>query len=165
MIVEISEYIESGILESYVMGSASDTEIRELLKLKEEHPQIREALYQVEVDFEDLAMNMAIPPAPGTWMKIETEINEITKSTDVESLSIEQGNRRADSKHHRNKYLIDIESKSSHIRVHKLWRWVLAFIFILGKIFLAFAIYFYFANRHSEQQIEELKTKLQEERK
>lgn len=165
MIVKINEYIESGILESFVMGSASDREIRELLKLKEEHPQIREALYEVEVGFEDMAKNMAIPPSDNTWMKIETEINEVIKRPHVEALSIEQEGHSGKYNNRRRQSLIDIESTTSHMRVHKLWRWVLAFIFVAGKIFLAFAIYFYFANRNSEQKIQELKMKLQQEHK
>ncbi|WP_442588913.1 hypothetical protein ACSBL2_23035 [Pedobacter sp. AW31-3R] len=165
MIVKINEYIESGILESFVMGSASDAETEELLRLKELHPQIEEALYQVEINFEQIAMNMAIPPTPAIWSKIETEINEIVRTNDFQALSIEApGRRNNNSRRGRKSDLIDIESTSSHMRVHKLWRWVLAAIFILGKVFLAFAIYFYFANRHSEQRIEELKTELKLEK-
>ena len=165
MIVKINEYIESGILESFVMGSASDVEVRELLRLKEKHPQIREALYEIEIGFEDMAKSMAIPPSDSTWMKIETEINEVIKRPHIEALSIEQGGHSGKSGNRRRGSLIDIESTTSHMRVHKLWRWVLAFIFLLGKIFLAFAIYFYFANRSSEQKIEELQMKLQQEHK
>ena len=165
MIVKINEYIESGILESFVMGSASDNEVRELLKLKEQHPQIQEALYELEIGFEDMAKNMAIPPSANTWTRIETEINEVIKRSHVEALSIERGGHSGRSGGRRKGNLIDIESTTSHIRVHKLWRWVLGFIFLLAKIFLVLALYFYFANRSSEQQIQELKTKLQQEHK
>lgn len=162
MIVKINEYIESGILESYVMGSTSEEETVELLKLKELHPQIEEALYKVETNFEHIAMNMAIPPTPGTWSKIETEINELIIRNDVQALSIEApGYSGNNGKKGRKGNLIDIESTSSHMRVHKLWRWVLGAIFVLGKIFLALAIYFYFANRSSEERIKELKQELQ----
>lgn len=147
------------------MGSASDEEVRELLKLKKEHPQIRQALYELEIGFEDMAKSMAIPPSDTTWMKIETEINEVIKRPHIEALPIEQSGSGRKSNSRRHGSLIDIESTTSHIRVHKLWRWVLAFIFLMGKIFLAFAIYFYFANRNSEQKIEELQMKLQQEHK
>ncbi len=36
-----------------------------------------------------------------------------------------------------------IEASSSHIRVHKSWRWVFIGLFILSKVFLFFAIYYF----------------------
>jgi|GEM_PF-3370875 len=36
-----------------------------------------------------------------------------------------------------------IDASSSHIRVHKSWRWVFIGLFILSKIFLFFAIYYF----------------------
>ncbi len=56
---------------------------------------------------------------------------------------------------------IEVEGTSSHIRVHKIWRWVFGVVFILGKIFLIFAIYFYLENRHAQQEIEQLKRELE----
>jgi uncharacterized protein YpmS len=46
------------------------------------------------------------------------------------------------------------------MRVHKTWKWVFAAVFVLGKIFLACAIYFYLENRQAQQQVKELKSEL-----
>jgi predicted MFS family arabinose efflux permease len=48
------------------------------------------------------------------------------------------------------------------MRVHKVWRWVFAAVFILGKIFLAAAIYFYLENRQAQENIKELKQQLRQ---
>ena len=63
--MKINEYIESGVLETYVLGSASEAEIQELLYLKTKHPQISEALRDLETDIEFIAQKMAVNPPPG----------------------------------------------------------------------------------------------------
>jgi uncharacterized protein YpmS len=51
------------------------------------------------------------------------------------------------------------------MRIHKNWKWVFAAVFILGKIFLAFAIYFYLENRQTQLQLNDLKTELRQLKK
>lgn len=65
----------------------------------------------------------------------------------------------------KNGEFIEVQGLSSHMRVHKLWRWVLAAIFILGKIFLGFAIYYYLESKQAHEQIQELKMELKQIRK
>ena len=162
--VKIKEYIESGALEAYVMGSASEQEVDELLFLKNKYPEVRDALYDLEESLERIAQNMSIPPPPGTWMKIESELNAIVQQTNVNAVEItkirekENGQAKKDSA---GDYL-EVQGPSSHIRVHKIWRWILLAIFILGKIFLGFAIYYFLENRQAKEQIQDLKTELRQ---
>lgn len=159
--VKINDYIESGILESYVLGSASEAEAEELLYLKKKHPQIREALQELEIDLERIAQHMAITPPPGAWIKIEAGINELIRSPESEAQVVKMPpNQSGGSKGRKKGHFIEVESASSHMRIHKIWRWVLGGIFILGKIFLAFAIYFYLSSRQKDEQIKELKMEL-----
>lgn len=164
--MKIKDYIESGILEAYVMGSASSDEISELLDLKTKHPQIEDALYELESDLELIAQHMAITPPPGVWSKIENNINELTKRPETNRLRIQAAPPKESTGKKRKKgQFIEVESQSSHMRIHKLWRWVFGAVFLLGKIFLGFAIYFYLANRQAEEQIKELKTELNQKLK
>ena len=78
--MKIKNYIESGILEAYVMGSASETETQELLLLKEQHPEVANALFDLELDLERLAQQMSINPPPGTLTKIEDAIGDLVKT-------------------------------------------------------------------------------------
>ena len=160
--MEIKEYIESGVLEAYVLGSASAREINELHQLKARHPQIQDALNELQEDLERIAQHMAITPPPGIWNRIEGEINELAKKPDADALKITinpKGNGNHSKKNNTGEF-VEVQGPSSHMRVHKIWRWILAIIFILGKIFLAFAIYFYLESRQTEAQIQELKQEL-----
>jgi hypothetical protein len=160
--MNIEEYIESGILETYVLGAATDAETRELLQLKAQYPQVRHALEELELDMEHIAGEMAIPPSPGTWLKIEESINDLIAITEVATQKYREYNGNghysapADNK---DKY-IEVESLTDYMRIHKQWKWIFAGVFVLGKIFLACAIYFYLENRQAQQQIQELKSEL-----
>jgi hypothetical protein len=161
--VKINEYIESGVLEAYVLGSASEAETRELLYLKEKHPEILEALLDLETNIEYIAQQMAITPPPGTWTKIEANINELVKARDSGPLTIDMPYRdrgQGASKSAKDSQFLEIEAESGHIRIRKIWRWVFAAVFLLGKIFLAFAIYYYIENRHNEKELQQLRMEL-----
>lgn len=162
MNTQIEQYINSGVLEAYVTGSATAAEEREVLRLKEVFPEVKEALYRLEVDMEMLAATMAIPPPPNTWDKIEAEIDEIIlrEKTAPKSFTEREGYNYAPPEPDAGPQYIDVEAESNHMRIHKAWKWVFAAVFVLGKIFLATAIYFYLENRQAQQQIQELKTEI-----
>jgi len=162
-VVEINEYIESGILEAYVLGSASERETRELLNLRTQYAEVDVALLELELDLERIAQNMAITPPPVTWSKIEDSINEIARSSS-NKLKINKPDERTyqpDEKAGKSQF-IEVEGASSHMRIHKLWRWVFAAVFVLGKVFLGFAIYFYLENRQMNLQLQELRSEVQQ---
>jgi hypothetical protein len=163
--MNIKEYIASGIIEAYVMGSASETETHELLYLKAHYPQIEEALEEVENDMERIAQYMAVPPPPNIWERIEDSLNELVVTPEYEPLQkshrFEQDGH--DFKRANSQQFIEVEAESSHIRVHKTWKWVFAAVFILSKIFLICSIYFYLENRQAQQQIQQLKTELKQQ--
>ena len=160
------EYINSGILEAYVTGSASEQEVKELLYMKAKYPEVSFALQQLETDMENIAHQMAIAPPARVWDKISGRIDEIMlRPADAPE---EFATDREDN-HYRNfntgnsgPQYIEVESESSHMKIHRVWKWVFAAVFLLGKIFLGCAIYFYLENRQSQQQIKELKTELQQ---
>jgi hypothetical protein len=157
----IQAYIDSGILETYVMGSASEEEVKELLRMKAKYPEVNEALQQLELDMERIAGYMAISPPPTTWNKIEQEINGLITNPEV---SPEKHTDNGHGTYKPNEY-IEVESAPSHMRIHKAWRWVFAGVFVLGKIFLGCAIYFYLENRQAQTELKELKTELRQLKK
>lgn len=159
--MKINEYIESGILEAYVLGAASEAEARELLYLKAKHPEIQGALVDLEIDMERIAENMAIIPPADTWLKIENQLDELAEIPDFESIPIRRPPDRKGGEHRKSGQFIDVDASSSHMRVHKIWRWLFIGVFILGKIFLGFAIYFYLENRQLKQEVLKLKTQLE----
>ncbi len=62
--MDIKAYIESGIIESYVLGMADDQERAELERLSQQHPEIRAAIEAFELSLEQNAMANAMSPAP-----------------------------------------------------------------------------------------------------
>jgi hypothetical protein len=156
----IKQYIESGILETYVMGIATEEEQKELLRMKEGHPEVREALYQLELDMEKVAGKMAIIPPFDTWDKIEREIDELMARPEIQVEPFTHNGKQFNGQKANGNQYIEVESESNLMRIHKNWRWVFAAVFVLGKIFLGCAIYFYLENRQAQQQIIDLKTEV-----
>lgn len=63
--MDIQAYIQSGIIESYVLGVASAEETKELLRVAGEYPAVKEAIRAAEETFEQNAMKNAITPNAG----------------------------------------------------------------------------------------------------
>lgn len=158
--MNVKSYIESGILETYVLGLASEAEVQELLRYKEEYPEVLQALTGLETDMERLAGSMAVTPPPRIWQRIEKDIEEIARIPETKIVKTGNGQNNHTSNGTNGQQFIEVEGQSSHIRVHRAWRWVFAAVFILGKIFLICAIYFYLENRQAQEQIQQLKTEL-----
>lgn len=168
--VKINEYLESGALESYVLGIATEAEIEELLALKSHHPQIEEALAILESDLERIAEHMAITPPPNTWNRIETSMNELVKRPKMEHPKMEyligdEPVERSRPRSRKSEQFIEVEGENGHMRIRKVWRWVFAAVFVLGKIFLAFAIYYYLENKHTQEEIQQLKMEMRSMRR
>jgi hypothetical protein len=128
-------YIESGILETYVLGLASDVQQDEVERYAQIFPEVSLALKDVETAINQ-QFSASIPP-PSVRQRIqENELNRL-KKWDFNDQSHNKNTKEE------NKYL-EVEVNDTHIRVHKNWRPAFIAVFILSKIFLATALYFYF---------------------
>lgn len=76
---ELKAYIESGILELYVMGQLSAQEQAEVEAMALKHPEIKQELEAIEIAMEQYAQREAIEPAPNLKNKILTQIEQQTK--------------------------------------------------------------------------------------
>lgn len=61
--MDTQEYISSGILESVVLGFASEQEVREVSCLSVIYPEIREEFVAIELSVEKMAFNTAVEPS------------------------------------------------------------------------------------------------------
>lgn len=77
--MNIKEYISSGIVESYVLGFASDEERRVFEQLCRQYPELLQARLEFEMALEKQAMENAIPPGEELRTKIFSEINTSDK--------------------------------------------------------------------------------------
>lgn len=74
--MDIKEYISSGIIESYVMGLASEEEVSVLECIRLKHPEVEHAIQEAQVLLEDLATIQAIKPEANLKQSIWNKIQE-----------------------------------------------------------------------------------------
>ncbi|WP_336514564.1 anti-sigma factor [Pollutibacter soli] len=72
--MDIKEYIQSGVIESYVLGLADPAEVAELQKLRLQHPEIQQAITDFELSLENSAAANAVPVPPDVKAKIFSEL-------------------------------------------------------------------------------------------
>jgi hypothetical protein len=155
--VNTQAYIESGILESYILGLASDTQQKEVERYTQMSPEISLALEDLETVINS-QFSVSIPP-PSVRQRIKEHEDDRLKKWDFN----EQNHQRNETKKEEDRYL-EVEVSDTHLRVHKYWRPAFIAVFVLSKIFLATALYFYFKsdslnkeNLKLQQEIELLK--------
>jgi hypothetical protein len=157
--LNIELYIQSGIIESYALGLVTVPEREEFEQLMPHYPELKAALSDFEYQLELFAIDNEIPPPPEIREQIEARIRE----TPV--VRSEPGRRRNGHSSRSGTTYLNVETSSNHIRVHKAWKTFFIVIFILSKIFLALAIWFYVEYRHARQeakQAQERSTGVQE---
>lgn len=78
--MNIKEWINSGIIESYVLGELSEAEAREVEEMAERHPEVKAEISQTELALEGLARKAAVEPRAGLkddlFSKIDTTTSE-----------------------------------------------------------------------------------------
>ncbi|AFK02132.1 hypothetical protein Emtol_0981 [Emticicia oligotrophica DSM 17448] len=146
------EYIASGILESYILGFASEAEQKEVEHYTHIFPEISLALNDLG-ELINVQFSGKTPP-PNVRERIET----------FEENNIQRWKYHAQAQHENtpsndDKIYIDAVVNDTQIKVHKYWRPAFITVFILGKIFLIAALYFYFKSDSLSKE----NLKLQEE--
>jgi hypothetical protein len=99
------------------------------------------ALSDFEYQLELFALDNEEPPPPEVRERIRARIQDIPAMRPSK-----RGNTRHDGQ--RGERYLHVETSSNHIRVHKAWKTLFIVVFILSKIFLALAIYYYLEYRH-----------------
>lgn len=88
------EYILSGIVESYVLGLASDEERREFEQMCQQYPEVLAARTSFELALEKQAMEHAVHPAPNIKDKIfkQISIGPSAKVISMDTMPVKQSN-------------------------------------------------------------------------
>jgi anti-sigma-K factor RskA len=81
--VNVKEYIGSGIIESYVMGLASESERAEFERMCQDYPEVLAARKQFEERLESYASEHATPPPPYVREKVLKAITMNNQETPV----------------------------------------------------------------------------------
>lgn len=154
--VNMDQYIQSGIVEAYAMGLAEPEEVARFEQLLPDHPDLQKALTEFEIQLEQTALLHQVPPPEDTWNNIRAVLQPgtiIKKRFDEQQ---KQHNTHTASE------FINIQSVSSNqIKVHKMWRWIFLAVFVLGKVFLGFAIYYYLQYRQATMEIQQIRQQIE----
>ena len=136
--MELHHYIESGIIESYALGLATDTEIAELQYMRKLYPELNTEIRLVERRIEIMALTEGVMPPSTLKDRIFQRINweeDRTKEKDKSNYTF-----------------INIQSKNQdYITVHKWWKLFFIMVFIVSKVCLFAAIYFYLKYQQAQE--------------
>lgn len=155
--MENREFIESGYLESYVLGLATEVEKELVSKKLLEDQNISTYLVDLETDIRKYFDGTSVLPP--------SEVREIIHlrnlKTDIKKEKHVFNNASRNDGKKNNEYL-DIEVNDTYIKVHKYWRPAFIAVFVLSKVFLIAGLYYYFKTTSLEQEILRLKTTIQQ---
>ncbi len=139
---------------------ATETEHEQIERLLTSDPALLIHINRLNADLEHHFLQQAVPPPPAIRERLEVQAANHT---------IEKRSRRAYSDFERDaardytetkSNYVDVEVDNTHIRVHKNWRPAFIAIFILSKVFLIAALYYYFKADSQAQEITRLKTEM-----
>ena len=127
------------MLESYVLGLTTDKEKEYVLERVLTDQDLTDYTLELESNIMSFFNQGSVPPPP--------EVREIvqlrTSRRDIQKKKHVYENKSSEQKQKKDEYL-EIEVNDTHIKVHKWWRPAFIAVFILSKIFLIAALYFYF---------------------
>lgn len=145
------ELIESGILESHLMGLANEEEQELVAEMMLSDRELSEYVSDLEDDIKRYFSEGSVHPPEA--------VREIIL---LRSIREKKGRNGFDSGETVNasEYL-NVEVNDTHMKVHKLWRPAFIAVFILSKLFLIAGLYFYFKSLAQEEEIKKIKTEMQ----
>ncbi|MCW3462258.1 hypothetical protein [Chitinophaga nivalis] len=139
--MELKFYIESGIIEAFVMGLATEDEVEELRHMRKLYPELDTEVALVERRLEKAVFDEpAMPPV---------EVRERV----LQQIRWEQGGGGAGAATPPNYTFINLQpNDGNHITVHRWWKIFFIIFFIMSKIFLFLAIFYYLKYRQEQER-------------
>jgi hypothetical protein len=150
-------FIESGLLESYLLGLTTEEEKKYVDQALQTDHQAADYIYELEENIQKYFDQNSIPPPP----QLREVILFRTTKTDIQKKKHVFRETSNEDTSKKSEYL-DIEVNDTYIKVHKYWRPAFIAVFALSKIFLIAGLYYYFKTTSLEQEILKLKTEIQQ---
>jgi len=129
--VDIKEYIESGIIESYVLGLASPEEAAELESLGKQHPEIKQAVDEFALLIQQQAMQDSIMPPAEIKQQLMDALSDEFEAPKV--LIMQPGGNKEETG----------DTKVKQLPSFSFWRTIAAASIILFIISAAMNVYYY----------------------
>jgi Anti-sigma-K factor rskA len=112
--INIKEYIESGVLEDFLSGSATEQEQREVQCLSKIYPEIKTELTQLELALENYALAQRVTAPASLKNKIMAQLD----INDTENETIQNVDNEAETP------IIPLNSLQAQTPTRSLWGWV-----------------------------------------
>jgi anti-sigma-K factor RskA len=132
--MDIKEYIQSGIIEQYVLGLATAEDVAELEKLRIQYPEINNAVLDFEKNFEEHLLANPVPPPASIKSSLEAKL--------FGELSVEK----------------TLNEQITPVYKMSAWRYIAAACIVLLVISTSLNFYFYSGYKNSKQQYQALLT-------
>ncbi len=129
--MDIKEYIESGIIESYVLGLASPEEAAELESLGKQHPEIKQAVDEFALLIQQQAMQDSIMPPAEIKQQLMDALSDEFEAPKV--LIMQPGGNKEETG----------DTKVKQLPSFSFWRTIAAASIILFIISAAMNVYYY----------------------
>jgi hypothetical protein len=153
--LKTQEFIESGILESHLLGFATNEEKEQVRQMMLKDRELADYVLGLESDIRRYFQDESVSPP--------TAVREIIELRSFRERKEKQEFKSTD-KNSKTPYL-DIEVSDTHIKVHKFWRPAFIAVFILSKLFLIAGLYYYFKSASQAEELQRLKTQQLEQTK
>lgn len=144
--MDIQAYIASGVVESYVLGLATNEERAELEQLLPQHPELQDALTDFEQSLENFHQTQAVVPPPAIKANLMAQLAD-EFATDTTSLTTPTA--PVVQLNHNN-------TSTAKVRSMQLWRNVAAAMVALLVGSVALNVYYYNAANEAQQTVKNL---------
>jgi len=131
--MNIEEWINSGIIESFVLGEATEAEAREVEEMAARHPEVETEIAETEIALEGLARKAAIMPRTGLkedlFASLEKDNPGVVPMTEIrQPVAGQTGQKQAE--------VINMQAKT------RQWQWLSAAAVALLILSSVLAIYY-----------------------
>lgn len=143
------------MLESHLMGLSSEDEQEQVAEMMLSDRTLPPYAVKLEEDIKRYFAEGSVPPPEA--------VREIIL---LRSIREKKGQSSSDTRETaKAPQFLDVEVNDTHMKVHKLWRPAFIAVFILSKIFLIAGLYFYFKSVSQQEELQKIKTEIQQQRK
>lgn len=152
------ETIESGILESYLLGLGKDHEQEQTKQMVLSDHTLMDYIEVLENNIREYFDQKSVNPPSQLRevVQLRTLKSETRKEKHVFGKAASE-NKQSGAYH-------DIEVNDTHIKVHKYWRPAFIIVFILSKIFLIAGLYYFFKSASLENENAKLRIQSEQAR-
>jgi len=140
--LDLEDYIESGIIESYLLGLATREEVVMFERIRNIYPQLNREIATMEYKLQRLGEEGGIAPPAQVWNRI------------AERIQWEEGSTKTSTKQKQNQgntYIIQAQNRT--MTISTWWRCAFIALCIIVMAFMAGTFYFYWKYSQLEQRL------------